>query len=59
VTAEQIMERSGAGFAMIRKKIGEQAWPAFHKRLVDVIARRVPASGCDLSAEAILSVGSR
>jgi ubiquinone/menaquinone biosynthesis C-methylase UbiE len=54
----QIMERSGAGFAMLRKKIGEQAWPDVQKRLIEVIARRIPEGGVDLPAEAILSIGS-
>jgi ubiquinone/menaquinone biosynthesis C-methylase UbiE len=55
----QIMERSGAGFSMLRKKIGEQAWPQVQKRLIETIARRIPAGGVDLPAEAILSIGTR
>ena len=54
-----VMERSGAGFGMLRKKIGEQAWPQVQKRLLDAIGRRIPEGGVELSAEAILSVGSR
>jgi ubiquinone/menaquinone biosynthesis C-methylase UbiE len=55
----QVMERSGAGFTMLKKKIGEQAWPAVHKRLIESLARRIPEGGVDLSAEAILSVATR
>jgi SAM-dependent methyltransferase len=57
--ALQVMERSGAGFAMLRKRIGEQAWPAVHARLLAAIARRIPEGGGDFGAEAILSVGAR
>jgi ubiquinone/menaquinone biosynthesis C-methylase UbiE len=53
------MERSGAGFAMLKKRIGEQAWPGVHKRLLEAVARRIPEGGVELSAEAILSVGTR
>jgi ubiquinone/menaquinone biosynthesis C-methylase UbiE len=55
----KVMERSGAGFSMLRKRIGEEAWPAVHQRLIDAIARRIPEKGVDLPAEAILSIGSR
>jgi ubiquinone/menaquinone biosynthesis C-methylase UbiE len=55
----QLVERSGAGFGMLRKKLGEQAWPQVQKRLIEVIARRIPAKGIDLTAEAILSIGTR
>jgi len=55
----QVMERSGAGFTMLRKRIGEQAWPEVQARLQAAIARRIPDGGIDLPAEAILSVGAR
>jgi ubiquinone/menaquinone biosynthesis C-methylase UbiE len=55
----QVMERSGAGFAMLRKRMGEQAWPAVHARLLAAIARRIPEGGGDFAAEAILSIGER
>jgi len=54
----QVMERSGAGFAALRKKVGD-AWPAAQKRLLEGIARRIPEGGADFSAEALLSVGTR
>jgi ubiquinone/menaquinone biosynthesis C-methylase UbiE len=55
----QIMERSGAGFAAVRKRIGEEAWPRAYARLIDAVRRRIPEGGAELSAEAILSIGSR
>jgi ubiquinone/menaquinone biosynthesis C-methylase UbiE len=55
----EVMERSGAGFAMLRKKFGEQAWPRAYARLVEALRRRIPEGGIDLSAEAILSLGTR
>jgi len=55
----QIMERSGAGFAAIRKKVGEAGWPQVEKRLLEGIARRIPEGGADFTADALLTVGSR
>jgi SAM-dependent methyltransferase len=55
----QIMERSGAGFAALRKKIGEERWPDVQARLLEAVQKRIPAGGVELAAEAILSVGSR
>jgi ubiquinone/menaquinone biosynthesis C-methylase UbiE len=55
----EIMERSGAGFAAIRKKVGEAAWPDVKARMLESIARRIPEGGADFSAEALLSVGAR
>ena len=55
----QIMERSGAGFGAIRRKVGEANWPQVQKRLLEGIARRIPEGGADLSAESLLSVGTR
>jgi hypothetical protein len=54
----QIMERSGAGFTAVRKRFGD-GWPAAQARLLDAVRRRIPEGGGELSAEAILSVGSR
>jgi len=54
----QIMERSGAGFAAVRKRFGD-GWPAAEGRLLESVRRRIPEGGVELSAEAILSVGSR
>jgi len=55
----QIMERSGAGFAALRKKIGEEKWPNVQARLLEAVRKRIPEGGVELAAEAILSVGSR
>jgi ubiquinone/menaquinone biosynthesis C-methylase UbiE len=61
-SAEQyvrFMERSGAPFAMIRKKLGDSAWAAVHQKLLDSIRARLPEGGADLSAEALLTRGTR
>jgi SAM-dependent methyltransferase len=55
----QVMERSGAGFAMLRKRVGEQAWPQVHARLLASLSRRISEGGADFTAEAILTVGLR
>ena len=55
----RIMERSGAGFAALRKKIGETNWPRVYDRLLEAVRRRLPEGGAELSAEAIVSVGVR
>ncbi len=59
VYAESRSWRSGAGFAAIRKKIGETAWPDVQMRLLAAVAKRIPEGGAEFSAEALLSVGSR
>jgi ubiquinone/menaquinone biosynthesis C-methylase UbiE len=55
----QLMERSGAPFAALRKKLGGEAWSRAYERLLDAVRRRLPEGGTDLSAEAIFSVGVR
>ncbi len=55
----QLMERSGAGFAMLRKKFGEEAWPRVYALLLEALRRRIPEGGTELSAEAIFSLGVR
>ena len=55
----QTMERSGAGFAALRKRVGEAGWPNVQKRLLEGIARRIPEGGADFTADALLTVGSR
>ena len=55
----QVMERSGAGFAALRKRIGEERWPGVYARLFEAVRKRIPEGGVELAAEAILSVGSR
>ena len=54
----QLMERTAAPFAMLQKRLGEQAWPAVAGRILDAVRLRLPGPA-DLSAEAILTHGSR
>ena len=55
----RVMERSGAPFVALKKKLGAEAWAEAEVRLLDAVRRRIPAGGADLAAEAILTVGSR
>jgi hypothetical protein len=55
----QVMERSGACFGAIRKRIGEEAWPRVYATLLEGVRRRIPAGGIDLSSEALITIGTR
>jgi ubiquinone/menaquinone biosynthesis C-methylase UbiE len=55
----QIVANTGAPFALLRKRIGEQAWAGVWQRLLEAVRRRIPADGADLSAEAMLMSGTR
>ncbi|HEU5056061.1 MAG TPA: class I SAM-dependent methyltransferase [Kofleriaceae bacterium] len=54
-----VMERSGAPLAILRKKLPPAAWAEAHGRLVDVVRRSVPSGGVELAAEAIITRGDR
>jgi len=54
-----IMERTGAPFAMLKKRLGEEGWAAATRRLLEAVRRRIPAGGVDLAAEAMLTSGTR
>ena len=61
-SAEEYLDRivrATAPCALLRKKIGEDAFQAAMGRLLEALRRRIPASGADLSAEAILTIGTR
>jgi SAM-dependent methyltransferase len=55
----RMMERSGAPFAALRKKLGEAAWQEAFARLVEGVRRRLAELGPELSGEAILTIGTR
>lgn len=60
--AEQYLEtmlRSGAPFAVLKKKLGEEAWKAATARMLEALVGRFPAGGADLGAEAIFTLGTR
>ena len=50
-----MMGRTGAPFAALRKRLGEEAWTAAEQRLLEGVRRRIPATGADLPAEALLT----
>ncbi len=54
-----ILTRSGAPLVALRRKLGEQAWPAAEARLLAALRARLPAGATALSAEALLTVGTR
>jgi ubiquinone/menaquinone biosynthesis C-methylase UbiE len=59
-SAEQyldMMERAGAPFALLRKRLGEPAWVDVHRRLVDAVRERLPDVPVELGAEALLTRG--
>jgi SAM-dependent methyltransferase len=54
-----LMVRSGAPFAVMRKKVSDGEWSSIRARLIEAVSRRFPNGGADLSAEAILTFGTR
>jgi hypothetical protein len=54
-----IMVRSGAPFAAMRKKLGEEGWARVSAKFLEVVRRSIPAGGTRLGAEAILTFGVR
>jgi SAM-dependent methyltransferase len=54
-----VMERAGAPFALLRKRLGEPAWTDVQRRLVDAVRRRLPDGPIELGAEAMLTRGWR
>jgi SAM-dependent methyltransferase len=53
------MERSGAPFVMLKKKLGEEGWARTSARFLEAIRRHIPEGGIELGAEAILTLGVR
>lgn len=61
-SAEHYLElviKATAPCAVLRKKMGETAFQASMDRLLVALRKRIPDTGLDLSAEAILTVGRR
>ena len=54
-----IVTRTGAPLVALRKKLGEEAWQAAEARLLAALRTRLPAGQSELSAEALLTVGTR
>jgi ubiquinone/menaquinone biosynthesis C-methylase UbiE len=54
-----VMIRSGAPFALLRQKLGEDAWRSARERMLTAVQKRLPAGSVDLAAEAILTCGTR
>lgn len=61
-SAEQYLDvivRSGAPFAVMKKNVGEEAFNAAMSRMLEAIKRRIPPGGVELSAEALLTMGTK
>jgi SAM-dependent methyltransferase len=56
-TYVDFMERGGAPFAALRKKLGEEKWTEAHKRFLKAVEKRIPEGGIELSALSIISTG--
>jgi ubiquinone/menaquinone biosynthesis C-methylase UbiE len=55
----ELIVRSAAPFAVMRKKLGEEVWRDNERRLLEALRPRIPAAGLELSAEALITVGTR
>lgn len=55
----ELIERTAAPLAVMRQKLGEQAWLAMRAPLLEAVRRRIPEGGAELSAEAIFTLGTR
>jgi ubiquinone/menaquinone biosynthesis C-methylase UbiE len=53
-----LIARSAAPIAVMRKKVGEEGWKAIRGRILEAVRKRLPAAA-DLSAEAIFTSGTR
>jgi ubiquinone/menaquinone biosynthesis C-methylase UbiE len=51
--------RTAAPIHAIRKRMGEPAWAALEARVLAAVKKRMPADGATLSAEALITVGTR
>jgi SAM-dependent methyltransferase len=54
-----LITRSGAPFALMKKSMEDASWQAMYARLVEQVRKHLPAGGADLSAEAIYTVATR
>jgi hypothetical protein len=57
--AMRIIMGTGAPIALLRRRLGEQAWSEAYGRMLEAVRRRIPATGMDVSAEAMLTSGTR
>jgi SAM-dependent methyltransferase len=53
------MERSGAPFVALKKKLGEEGWKTARLRFLEAVRRHIPEGGIELGAEAVLTSGMR
>lgn len=54
-----LVTRSGAPFAVMKKKVDAATWAATMERILDALRARIPETGTELGAEAIFTTGTR
>lgn len=54
-----LLVRSAAPLAVMKKRLEERAWNATLARLLDALRRRIPEGGAELAAEAFFTSGTR
>ena len=55
----EVLARTAPPLVALRGKLGAEGWASAEPRLLSALRNRIPAGGVDLSAEAILTVGTR
>jgi ubiquinone/menaquinone biosynthesis C-methylase UbiE len=54
-----IIERGGPMLMLIKGKLGDEAYGAVREKLLAALRKRIPEGGCELGAEALMSIGTR
>jgi ubiquinone/menaquinone biosynthesis C-methylase UbiE len=54
-----LTERANAPLVALKKRLGEQGWTAVRARVLEALAKAIPPTGAELSAEAILTFGRK
>ncbi len=54
----EAMERGGAPFAALRAQLAPEVWAEAYAKMLVEVGKSIPEGGADLTAEAILTVGT-
>jgi SAM-dependent methyltransferase len=55
----KVIGNGGAPLVLLKKKLGPEAWAETEARFREALAKRIPEGGIQLSAECLLTVGTR
>jgi SAM-dependent methyltransferase len=55
----EVLVKGGAPLRLFAKRLGPEAWAKVEALLLQGLSKRIPPGGCSLSAEALLTVGTR